>query len=242
MDFSQRNQKTNPKKEAKRSKNQSSAPAQKDAYARLLNQHRSSKFSMYLEQYAKESSWQGEENSPSTQLKAQSERLNIPLPKTDKVPNDLSDSSDFSPSSMKSRGEESSLSMYMEKLSTGKKQQDSERNLGVFDRQRQGQRRDTTTSHDGDIESGEELCSSGPDDSKKQQRAQKNNKDVDRDMASEETDSFDPQTKATSNKQEQEKTKKTKKKNHLKHSEVDKGEDMTLNQEKNKPQQPTGKS
>uniref|UniRef100_A0A7N8Y1A7 DIS3-like exonuclease 2 n=1 Tax=Mastacembelus armatus TaxID=205130 RepID=A0A7N8Y1A7_9TELE len=91
---------------------------------------------------------------------------------------------------MKSKGEESSLSLYMEKLSTRSAHQDCERKQGVSDRQRRGQRRDTTTSHDGDIESGEELCSFKPYESKKHQKQQKKNKDSNRDATSKEANSF----------------------------------------------------
>ncbi|KAM7401160.1 hypothetical protein PAMA_005382 [Pampus argenteus] len=233
MDSPRQSNKANLNREPKRSQNQSSTPPQKDAYARLLSQHRSSKFSMYLEQYAKESSFQKEGPGPSTMLKAQSEKLNIPQRKRDQVPNDFSDSSDFSPSSMKSKGEESSLSLYMEKLSSRNAQQDCERKLGVSDRQRRGQRRDTTTSQDGDIESGEELSSIKPYDSKKHQRQQKKNKDANRDVAPMETDPVVGQSplsphKASTNRQEQEKMKKSKKKNPSKHPEEEKGGDGML--------------
>ncbi|XP_042354169.1 DIS3-like exonuclease 2 [Plectropomus leopardus] len=208
-------------REPKRSQNQSSTPPQKDAYARLLSQHCSSKFSQYLEQYAKDTAFQREGNGPSTLFKAQSDRQNIPQRKRDQVPYDFSDSSDFSPSSMKSRGEESSLSLYMEKLSNRSAQQDCERKQGVSDRQRWGQRRDTATSHDGDVESGEELSSFKPDDSKKHQKQQKKNKDL------KETDSFVgcPQSpkKAGTVGQEQDKMKKSKKKNMPKQPEEEKG-------------------
>lgn len=214
-------------REPKHSPNQSGTPPQKDAYARLLNQHRRGKFNRYLEQYAKESSFQREEPGPSTVLKAQSDKLNIPQRKRDLVPNDFSDSSDFSPSSMKNKGEESSLSLYMEKLSSRNAQQDCERKLGVADRQRRGQRRDTTTSQDGDIESGEELSSLKPNDLKKQQ---KKNKDAHRDLPSKETDPEIVQSpnKSNTNKQEQEKMKKSKKKTPPKHPEEEKGRDGIL--------------
>uniref|UniRef100_A0A8C4GIE4 DIS3-like exonuclease 2 n=1 Tax=Dicentrarchus labrax TaxID=13489 RepID=A0A8C4GIE4_DICLA len=211
MDSPRQSKKANLNREPKRSHNQSSTPPQKDAYARLLSQHSSSKFSLYLEQYAKDTSSQRDGNGPSPLLKVQSDRLNIPQRKRDQVPNDFSDSSDFSPSSMKSKGEDSSLSLYMEKLSTRSVQQDCERKQGVSDRQRRGQRRDTATSHDGDIESGEELGSLKPTDSKKHQKQQKKSKD------SKETDSSAgcPQSpkKASTSGQEQDKMTKSKKKN-----------------------------
>lgn len=179
MDSPRQPTKANLNREPKRSQNQPSTPPQKDAYARLLSQHNSSKFSLYLEQYAKETSFQWEGHGPSTLLRPQSDRLNIPQRKRDQVPNNFSDSSDFSPSSMKSKGDESSLSLYMEKLITRSAQQDCERKQGVSDRQRRGQRRDTATSQDGDIESGEELSSLKPSQSKKQQKKNKDSKETD---------------------------------------------------------------
>lgn len=243
MDSPRQCKKPNMSREPKRSQNQSSTPPQKDAYARLLSQHSSSKFSLYLEQYAKDVSSQREGHGPSTMLKAQSDRLNIPQRKKDQVPNDFSDSSDFSPSSMKCKGEESSLSLYMEKLSTRSAQQDCERKQGVSDRQRRGQRRDTATSHDGDIESGEELISLKPSDSKKHQKQQKKNKDY------KETDSFAgrPQSPKKANKsgQEREKMTKSKKKNPPKHPEEEKSGEATFKHEvdtqASRPKSPHGK-
>ncbi|GAA6222449.1 DIS3-like exonuclease 2 isoform X1 [Lates japonicus] len=249
MDSPRQSKKANLNRETKRSQHQSSTPPQKDAYARLLSQHRSSKFSLYLEQYAKDLSFQREENGPSTLLKAQSDRLNIPQRKRDQVPNDFSDSSDFSPSSLKSKGEESSLSLYMEKLNSRSAHQDGERRQGVSDRQRRGQRRDTTTSQDGDIESGEELSSLIPNDSnkhQKQQQQQKKNKDSNRDVASKETSLFVgcPQSpkKAGTSGQEQEKAKKFKKKNPLKHPEEEKPREGTgVDAQVSRPKSPHGK-
>uniref|UniRef100_A0A8C4DX75 DIS3-like exonuclease 2 n=1 Tax=Dicentrarchus labrax TaxID=13489 RepID=A0A8C4DX75_DICLA len=127
---------------------------------------------------------------------------------------------------MKSKGEDSSLSLYMEKLSTRSVQQDCERKQGVSDRQRRGQRRDTATSHDGDIESGEELGSLKPTDSKKHQKQQKKSKD------SKETDSSAgcPQSpkKASTSGQEQDKMTKSKKKNLSKHPEEEKSKEGTF--------------
>lgn len=211
----------------KHSQNQSSIPSQKDAYARLLSQHRSSKFSLYMEQYAKDLSSQSEGNGQSTLPKTQSDRLNIPQRKRDQVANDFSDSSDFSPTSMRSKGEESSLSLYMEKINIRSCQQDSERKQGVSDRQRRGQRRDTATSHDGDIESGEELSSLKPNDSKKHLKQQKKNKDSNPSQSV-----GDPQfpKKANTSGQVQEKGKKSKKNNlqkHLEEEESNEGNQMS---------------
>ncbi|XP_029971606.1 DIS3-like exonuclease 2 isoform X2 [Salarias fasciatus] len=178
-----------------------SNPPQKDAYARLLSQHCSSRFTSYLEQCIKES-LQRDGSGPGPGLKAQSERLNIPQRQRDPVFNDLSDSSDFSPSSMKSRAEESSLALYMEKLNSLSVQDDCERKPGVTDRQRRGQRRDTTTSHDGDIESGEELGALTPTNAKKHQKQQKKTRDSSREAADALGGDWTP-----ANEQEQEKTK-----------------------------------
>ncbi|XP_034411235.1 DIS3-like exonuclease 2 isoform X2 [Cyclopterus lumpus] len=236
-------------REPKRSQNRSTNPPQKDAYARLLNQHCSSKFSLYLEQYAKDTTFQREGNGPSTLLKAQSERQNIPQRQRDQLANDLSVSSDFSPSSEKSKGEESSLSLYMEKLGTRSAQQDFERKQGVSDRQRWGQRRDTATSHDGDVESGEELGSLNPNESKKHLKQQKKTKDSNKDVTSKETDSFvgrpqSPNTAGTSV-QEQEKLKKAKKKKLSRHPEEEKSGDATfqpgVDTQMSRPKSPFGK-
>lgn len=215
MEPSKLNKKGNSNREPKRNQNQPSTPRQKDAYARLLSQHSSSKFSQYLEQYAKDTSFQRDLNGPSTQ--ACSERVNIPQQKRDQALFDFSDSSDFSPSSLKNKGEESSLSLYMEKLSTRNAQQECERKQGVSDKQRRGQRRDTTTSQDGDIESGEELSSVKSSETKRHQKQQKKNND------SAENDVFvgRPQSpkKAGTSGQEREKGTKSKKKEQAKHQE-----------------------
>lgn len=249
MDSPRQSKKPNPNRETKRSQNQASLPPQKDAYARLLSQHRSSKFSSYLEQYANDLSLQREGSGPSTLLKAQSDRLNIPQRKRDQVANDFSDSSDFSPSSIKSKGEESSLSLYMEKLSARNTQQDGERKQALSDRQRRGQRRDTTTSQDGDIESGEELSCLKANDSKKHQKQQKKNKDSNKDVAFKETNSLSgqPQSpkKAGATGQEQEKAKKSKKKNLPKHVEEEESREGTLtsgvDNQMSRPKSPHGK-
>uniref|UniRef100_A0AAX7W885 DIS3-like exonuclease 2 n=1 Tax=Astatotilapia calliptera TaxID=8154 RepID=A0AAX7W885_ASTCA len=150
MDSPRKAKKANVNREPKHSQNQSSRPPQKDAYARLLSQHRSSKFSLYLEQY---------------------------------------------------------------KLNTRNVQQDCERRQGVFDGQRRGQRRDTATSHDGDVESGEELGSLKPNDAKKHQKQQRKNKDSNRDVVSKEVDQPGGRLQSP---------KKSKKKNLPKHPEDEK--------------------
>lgn len=220
MDSPHQYPRSNPNREAKRGHNASTAPrkAQKDAYARLLSQHTSSKYSLYL--YEKELSSQREGSGPVAPVRAQSDRMNIPQQRRDQVL-DFSDSSDFSPSSLKSKGEETSLSLYMEKLSTRSGQEDRERKQGVSDRQRQGQRRDTTTSHDGDIDSGEELSSFKLNESKKQQRK---NKELSGDFVSKEIAAGGPQSprRTTANGQEQEKMKRSKKKYLPKNNEEEK--------------------
>lgn len=204
MDSPHKSKKANPKQGPKRSQNQSSTPLRKDAYARLLSQHNSSKFSLYLKQHMKDTSFQKEGQTPSTLVKAQSDRLDTPQQKREQVPNNSSDSFDPSPSTVKHR-EESSLSLFMEKLATHSAQLENERKQGVSNGPQRGQRRDTTTSYDGDVDSGEELylkCSQ----TKKQQ---KENKD------SQETNTIveHPQSpkKASATKQEQKVTKSKKK-------------------------------
>lgn len=155
----------------KRGQSNSSAPRQKDSYARLLSQHHSSKFRSYLDNYAQQSQFQGSENVTS---KAHSERQDIPQRKKDQGFLDYSDSSDFSPSSLKGKGEESSLSLYMDKVQSREARQDSERKGVVSDGAWRGERRDTNTSQDGDVESGEEISSLQQ---KNSQHQQKKNKD-----------------------------------------------------------------
>lgn len=176
MDPPRQSKKANLNREPKRNQNTGS-PHLKDAYARLLSQHNGAKFSQYLEQYAQDISAQREGLGTSTVLRAQSDRLNIPQRKGDQVPNHFSDSSDFSPSSLKSKGDERSLSLYMEKLNSRSAQQECEKKQGVLERQQRGQRKDTTTSQDGDIESGEDAASLKPIQSKKQQKKTKDSKE-----------------------------------------------------------------
>ncbi|XP_049603027.1 DIS3-like exonuclease 2 isoform X2 [Syngnathus scovelli] len=213
MDSSRQPKRVNPKREAKGSQSESKAPCRKDAYARLLSQHRSSTFTKFLEQYAKESSLPKEDNDgPTRLLQAQSDKMSIPQGKRDLMPNHLSDSSDFSPSSSKDKGDDSSLSMYMVKLSIQNAQNDSEKKPGVSEKHRKAQRRDTATSQDGDIESGEELSSSDPNDCKRQQRQRKNNKDTSKENLSKDISHFveNAQNKANVTQLEHEETKNKK--------------------------------
>lgn len=235
MDSPRQSMKAHQNREQKRGQNQMAAPSQKDAYARLLSQHRSSKFSLYLEQYSNDLSFQREANPPSALLKAQSDRLNIPQRRRDQVPNDFSDSSDFSPTSLKSKGE-----TYMERLSSPAAQQDCARKQDASDRQRRGQRRDTTTSQDGDIESGEEFSSVTPSDSNKQLRQQQQQQQ----KKNKEAFVVSPQSpnKAGASGQEQEKMKKPKKKNLPQQPEEEKSKDGPgVNAQLSRPKSPHGK-
>ncbi|XP_034038735.1 DIS3-like exonuclease 2 [Thalassophryne amazonica] len=227
MDSPRQYRQDNHNQEPKRIQSHSNAP-QKNAYAKLVSQHNSSKFRSYLDHYVKELSIQIEENRHSTLPKDQCDKLDIPERKRDKIPHEFSDSSGFSPSSFKSKGDESSLSLYMEKLSTRSAHQDCDRKPGVSDKSHRGQRRDTATSHDGDIESGEELVSLKPDDLKKRHKQQKKNKDSDRELSSKDVESCvgcpkSPRKVKTST-QEQE-MKKSKKKTQPKHSVEEKNGD-----------------
>lgn len=156
--------------ESKQNQSQSFTPPQKNAYARLLSQHNSSKFSLYLKQHMVDAAPQTEEIVSSTPVKAQSDVQNVTLKKGDQGPIGFSNSAEFSPSALKSQGEASSLSLYMQKVVTRNGQHDSERKQGVSDRPHRAQRRDTTTSYDGDVESGEELHLLKCNQSKKQQK------------------------------------------------------------------------
>lgn len=199
--------KTPNNQQPKQNQTQSTIPPQKNAYARLLSQHNSSKFSLYLKQHMTDAMPQIEELMPSTPIKVQSDVQNGTLNTGDPVPSNCSDSADVSPSALKHKGEASSLSLYMQKLVTRNNQQDCERKQGMPGRPQRGQRRDTTTSYDGDVESGEELHLLKCNQSKKQQ---KKNKDC------QEADALfgPPQSpkKASATGQEQ-KTTKSKKKN-----------------------------
>ncbi|MEQ2188070.1 hypothetical protein GOODEAATRI_011209 [Goodea atripinnis] len=171
MDSPRQSKKTKQNRDGKRIQNQSRAPPQKDAYARLLSQHRSGMFSSYLEQCAQDSLSQKEANDTSSALQVHSDRPNAAQQRRDQGLNDLS------PSSLKNKRGESSLSLYIEKISIHNAQQECERKQGVSERQRRGQRRDTTTSQDGDIESGEEVACSRPNSAKKYQKPQRKKDD-----------------------------------------------------------------
>ncbi|XP_061550801.1 DIS3-like exonuclease 2 isoform X1 [Phycodurus eques] len=216
MDSSRQPKRANQKQEAKSSPAESKAPRRKDAYARLLSRHRSSTFTKYLEQFAKASSLPMEDNGPSALLKGQSDKLSVPPLKRDLMPNHLSDSSDFSPSPLKDKGDESALSLYMVKLSLQNAEREGERKPGVSEKHRKAQRRDTATSQDGDIESGEELGPFCPNDSKKQQRQRKKTKDSSKENSSKDAGRF---VENVLNKPEGEDIKKRKKKNLPKQSE-----------------------
>lgn len=165
-------------REPKQNQSQSCTPPQKDAYARLLSQHNSSKFSLYLKQRMVDTP-QTEEIMPSTPIKAQSNIQNVTLKKGDQGPIGLSNAADFSPSALKSKEEPSSLSLYMQKLVTQNGQRDCERKQAVSDRQHRAQLRDITTSYDGDVESGEELHLLKCNQSKKQQKKNQDCQDSD---------------------------------------------------------------
>ncbi|KAF7223023.1 DIS3-like exonuclease 2 isoform X1 [Nothobranchius furzeri] len=231
MDSPQKPKTANPKQEAKRCQNLPSTP-QKNAYARLLSQHHNSKFSLYLEEYAKQSSSQTKGNGSNSAPGAYNDRLNIPQHAMDQVLTDFSDSSDFSPSSLKNKSEESSLSLYMEKINTRSPQQEVERKQGVSERQQRGPRRDTATSQDGDIESGEEFGVPKPSSSKKHQKQPRKKEGSHRNAAPRELESFAGSSprlvKASTSAPEQEKT-KSKKKVQPKHPEEDKSRGGVLN-------------
>ncbi|CAL9689027.1 unnamed protein product [Knipowitschia caucasica] len=213
MDSSAQSNKGNHNRRPKDAQNKPHVPPQKDAYARLLSQHRSSKFNSYLEQFARNTLSLDEGISLSTpHMHVHSAGLAIPQRRRDQLPNDFSDSSDFSPSSVKSKTGESSLSLYMEKLSCGNEPPENEVIPGVSEKLRKGQRRDTTTSQDGDIESGEELMALN--ESKKPQKQHKKNKDV---VSNE--DGPQAPNKEGIIQQESEKTKKSKKKSPAKQKE-----------------------
>lgn len=244
--------------ESKQNQHQSSTPPQKNAYARLLSQHNSSKFSLYLKQHMVDTTAQIEEVVPATLVSAQGDFQKVSLRKGEQGPSSCSDSAEFPPSAPKSRGEASSLSLYMQKLVTRNGQQDCERKQGVCERpqgvcerpqgvcerQQRGQRRDTTTSYDGDVESGEELHLLKCNQSKKQQKKNKEPQETD-------TLAGPPQTpkKASAAGQEQKAAKSKKKppknpeEDTSRHGRSDCGADaQLLRHGKDKPQPSRGKS
>ena len=170
------NSKKSTHRESKQNQSQSCTPPQKNAYAKLLSQHNSSKFSLYLKQHMVDTTPQTQEIIP---VKVQSDIQNVTLMKGDQGPIDLSNSAEFCPSALKTKGESSSLSLYMQKLVTRNGQHDYERKQGVSDRQHCAQRRDTTTSYDGDVDSGEELHLLKCNQSKKQQKKNQDSQDSD---------------------------------------------------------------
>ncbi|RVE61474.1 hypothetical protein OJAV_G00171020 [Oryzias javanicus] len=222
MDSPRPGKKPNFNREPKRNQNQLRSPRQKDAYARLLSQHRTGKFSAFLEEFGKDSVLKKEGTAG---LEAQSDSLTVPPQKVDHVPRDFSDSSDFSPPIVTAK---ESLSLYMKKLSSSGAQE-VERKQGVPDVQRRGQRRDTATSQDADIESGEELGSVKPSHSKKHQKQQKKNKESNRDAAPKEVQAAGAKMpspkKDFAGVQEQDKGKKSRKKMQQKEFDQDRNQE-----------------
>lgn len=205
MDSSRQSKKGNQNRKTNDAQKQPHNISRKDAYARLLSQHRSSKFNSYLEQFARETLSQDEGIGLTSHPNVQSDGLLIPQRRRDQLLNDLSDSSDFSPSSLQNKATETSLSLYTEKLHVGNAQPECETMPGVAERLRKGQRRDTTTSQDGDIESGEELIALT--DSRKQLKQHKKNKEF-----SPNEDGRQSLIKASCSQQGSDKGKKSKKK------------------------------
>lgn len=208
MDSSRQSKKGNQNRKINDAQKQPHILPRKDAYARLLSQHRSSKFNSYLEQFARNTLGQDEGTGLTSHSSTLSDGLPIPQRRRDQLPNDFSDSSDFSPSSLQNKATESSLSLYMEKLRIGCAQPECETMPGVAERLRKGQRRDTTTSQDGDIESGEELIAFN--DSRKQLKQHKKSKDV---LPNE--DCRQSLVKSSTSQQGSDKTKKAKKKSEV---------------------------
>uniref|UniRef100_A0A8C5GA03 RNB domain-containing protein n=1 Tax=Gouania willdenowi TaxID=441366 RepID=A0A8C5GA03_GOUWI len=128
---------------------QANASQEKDAYAKLVSQHHSSKFSSYLKKHSKEGGVQNEEIGPGLETRGQSESLEIPQRNRDQILEDFSDSSDFSPSSMKTKAEASLLPVHLDKLSIAGSKNNSEMKQGAQDWKPRGPRRDTATSRDG---------------------------------------------------------------------------------------------
>ncbi|KAJ8356814.1 hypothetical protein SKAU_G00196080 [Synaphobranchus kaupii] len=131
---------SNPSRDPRRGQTHAGVP-QKDAYARLLSQHHSSKFRSYRDQFAQQ--LQLDQNGTEASFDLQDLELNSGC------------------QAATGSEAESCLALYMEKLNErggpaeaprGKHQQQA----AVAGRQHRGERRDTNTSQDGDVESGEE--------------------------------------------------------------------------------------
>jgi len=252
------------RRKSKRSPNQPIAPPQKDAYARLLSQHHSSKFRAYLEQYVQEppstsSSAQVDDrdgHGPTATQATHSERVDIPQAGTKATAVDFSDSSDFSPSSfsssMKGRCEESALALYMEKLNgrggggggaLPMADPDRKQSVGERERQRRGPRRDTTASNDGDVDSAEENGSSNrPVDARppppQTQQPKKNKGNNNRDSSHQlEARPYNPNVNNAAN-QEQEKNKKRQQQPQQQKSQAEEGRGAELSG----PKTPLGKA
>ncbi|XP_077580431.1 DIS3-like exonuclease 2 isoform X1 [Stigmatopora nigra] len=191
MESSRQSKRPTSKQEAKSNQIGSKAPGHKDAYARLLSQHGSSTFTKYLEQYGRNLSLPKEDIVLTTLVTDNRDKLTINQGKGDLIPYHPSDSGDFSSLSLKDNGDESPLSLYMVKLGVQNAQNDSECKPSVSEKGRNSQRRDTATSQDGDIESGEELNSLGLRDSQTQQhQRKKNTKDSRKENSSKDSSQF----------------------------------------------------
>uniref|UniRef100_A0A3Q3AG66 DIS3-like exonuclease 2 n=1 Tax=Kryptolebias marmoratus TaxID=37003 RepID=A0A3Q3AG66_KRYMA len=105
-----------------------------------------------------------------------------------------------------------------------------ERKQGVSERQRRGQRRDTATSQDGDIESGEEIGPSRLSGAKRHQKQQRKKEDSNRSVASKEAEALaelsQSPAKAGAKAQEQDQMKKSK--NKAEHPEEEQNRDRKV--------------
>ncbi|XP_068165928.1 DIS3-like exonuclease 2 [Antennarius striatus] len=137
-------------REPRRNQSQSSAPPRKDAYARLLSQHSSSRFRLYVEQHARHVTFDREGLEPGAPPPGHSP----PQRKRDQRSNESPGCSD-SPLSMKTK-DETPRSVRLENPITHNPLQDAKGRQGVSDRQRRGQR-NTPPSQDVDMGSGDEL-------------------------------------------------------------------------------------
>ncbi|XP_030629597.1 DIS3-like exonuclease 2 [Chanos chanos] len=135
---------------AKRGQNPSNhSTTQKNAYARLLGQHQNGIFRSYLQQFAQQQS-QTDEVGESTPIMTSSEQRQR---KSDHDILELPNPYERSPSRQKSKGEESSVSLLMEKLNHQGTPSEGQRNKPEGPERRHQERRDTYGSQDGDMES-----------------------------------------------------------------------------------------
>ncbi|XP_036410600.1 DIS3-like exonuclease 2 [Megalops cyprinoides] len=144
---------SNPSRDARRGQNVSGAP-QKDAYARLLSQHHSSRFRSFRDQFVQQQlQLQAEENGSEACL----EQLDSNWKKRHQAESGSPAPYERPASPAKARETGSCVALYLEKVGErGGPAESPWPKLAADGRRQRGERRDTNTSQDGDVESAEE--------------------------------------------------------------------------------------